>query len=628
MTVRTAGTSISKKDSGTKPGGSLWLDSGTSRVRVMMRCLLVGLPCLWLSAVTAWIRVEYYDGLDAICVARFFTGEFPAFLVTRAPLMGAVLAPVRLLTRSWNLHPLAVGPYHVLIALLHSLYLIGIYAFFRGRFGETRAVWAVFVSAILNVVFFSYAPFLSHDILPGGMLVVMLILAERFADRPSFMAWMELVCVGTCAALLKQTYGLFWLLILVSRGLPGLLPRGLLRRTGRREWLALGCGAALSGLVYWLLMGWVLHMNLPDIPYLLRPYRQMVMVGGQYAGTSIHFPVWVYLRNIPFYGLFAAVLVIPGLWQALRRGDRFSQALALVWLGGILVMHLTRMREVRYLAFLMPLTAYLGITALTRLEDIRQYGIGLVVLLGLDIALAIRAAAQYRDPFYHQAPQRQFCDLVCTGQEARSPVFYTDILSFMPSHNSPFAGDRYHRLFHVGPRHLQILYGVPLPDLRKVAVPETELATAAAEYPAACLYSSQGSLYYPPRLWSGPPAGIDRFAMAGTLAERICSSTDGSAAPCELVSAEDGKVWLRGNDLGQLLEPFILPCLKDRSSGRVFPIHPVSAVQAEVAEDENGPSLSAANANWELWGFRIRALAVPARERSGLEYLFFAGPSQ
>ncbi len=592
------------------------------RLLRLVRGILLGLPIAWLWLAAIWIKVEYYDGYDAISNARFLTGEFPAFILTRAPLMPALLAPVRLLTRGLGLHPLEVRPYHVVSAALHTAYLLGIYSFLRRRHGESMAVLAVFATSILNFVFFSYAPFISHDLLPGGLFLLMLVLADRVGRPGGRRAWGALVLTGAAAALIKPTYGLFWVCVLLSEGLPYLLSRGQSDRRGLRVGAAMLGGAALSGILYWLIMAMVLGRNFPGRPpFLLRPYLQIQQVMTQYEGTPVRFPVWVYVRNLPFYGLLNLVLLVPGLVLCLRR-DRFSRSVAVSWIAAFAAMHVLAFREVRYLAFLTPLSAYIGCRSAPLLFKSR-FNAALLALLAVDLVLAGGEALRLRAPFYRDGPQRAFCDAVRPGDRLRSPVFYTGLMSFIPPLNSPFAGDRYHRMFHIGPRHLQMLYGVPRRDLRRTPLPEQALRTAAGEFPQACLFSARRELRNSLEWLPGPPSGLTGFAMAAAVSTKIADSATGGGV---WSAAADGDApgpavpQLRGPDFARLLEPCLLPCLLDRTSGAVFPAELSPAGTLRVLANEDGVSPSPTE-DWEVRAFRLQSLAVPSREGPGLAYI-------
>ena len=47
----------------------------------------------WLLAAAAVVDIEYYDGLDSVANARFYTGQSPEYVATRGPLMGLLLIP-------------------------------------------------------------------------------------------------------------------------------------------------------------------------------------------------------------------------------------------------------------------------------------------------------------------------------------------------------------------------------------------------------------------------------------------------------------------------------------------------------------------------------------------------------
>ena len=111
-------------------------------------------------------------------------------------MMALLLMPAELARTAFGLHPLDVRSYHILLALLHVAYLILVYRLLTRVFGHSWFVFAAWVAAIPNFVFFSYSPFVSHDIIPGVLLLYMLVWCDRFSRHRSFLLWTELVAMG------------------------------------------------------------------------------------------------------------------------------------------------------------------------------------------------------------------------------------------------------------------------------------------------------------------------------------------------------------------------------------------------------------------------------------------------
>jgi len=66
----------------------------TSRHLKALAGVCVGLPVLWLWLSAVFVTVELYDGYDAICNARFFIGNGPYFIPSRAPLLALFIAGI------------------------------------------------------------------------------------------------------------------------------------------------------------------------------------------------------------------------------------------------------------------------------------------------------------------------------------------------------------------------------------------------------------------------------------------------------------------------------------------------------------------------------------------------------
>jgi hypothetical protein len=477
----------------------------------------------WLAAAAWLVQIEYYDGLSAIVNARFFLGNVDRYVADRAPMMAWLLVPAELVRTTLGLHTLDVRLYHIFLAMLHAAYLVLTYrllmqifppgtgSFFPRPGSDIRrglepppsdspgkmclspsaCAWltlAAWAAAVPNFIFFSFSPFISHDILPGLLLLYMLVRCDRFLERPSYGVWLELVAVGAAAALMKQTFGIFWLLALLaalfqcarSRRLSkkgtGSEPHSeispetssgeapvpfFLQAANRAAWTnlwGLACAAAASGIITWLALGCILGNTDPHSPLLIRPLRNLQYLAGVYEGKNVVFPLWIYLRNAPAYGWLALLLVVPG-WVLSMRGTRLQQSIAIAWLGGLAFLHLLPLREVRYIAFLAPLTACLLVPALRFLAQWKlALGVALLVL-AFDIGRCALEAAQVFDPFYTSGIERKFFDLLDDPERRAAPVFVNaPMLSFVSPIPGPLAADRYHRVFHFGVIHLRYLY--------------------------------------------------------------------------------------------------------------------------------------------------------------------------
>jgi len=111
----------------------------------------------------------------------------------------------------------------------------------RSRFGCRWPTLIAFAAAIPTVVYFCYAPSISHDVLPGLVVLVMLQMADRHANRPSLRIWLGLVSMGAAVALIKHMYGAIWVAILIAYACLAVIDRS---RAGWIHLLHLAAAAA------------------------------------------------------------------------------------------------------------------------------------------------------------------------------------------------------------------------------------------------------------------------------------------------------------------------------------------------------------------------------------------------
>ena len=249
---------------------------------------------------------------------------------------------------------LALDPFdfrldHAISGLLHFGYLL---PRSTSRWSTSSAgpgpPWRCLPAPSPVTCFFHIGPFVSHDLAPGALLLWMVIWSEDFARSPRWPAWLLLVAAGAIAPLVKQTYGVFWIAVLVAHGLPLLIRPGSADRSERRTLVWLVAGAATSGLITWTVYGLVLRTWVPNEPLWLRPYYNLQYLGHVYDGTDTQFPLWIYLRNLWAYGRLttladSGLVVLPG-WiaPAATRGHRVMTV--------VVFLHLLPLREVRYFA--------------------------------------------------------------------------------------------------------------------------------------------------------------------------------------------------------------------------------------------------------------------------------------
>lgn len=422
--------------------------------------LLAGLIAAWLAWSLWVVNVEFDDGYATIVNSQYFLGLSADYLFSRAPMLAWMLMPAEWVANALGLDPLDVRPHHLLMALVHFGYVLGVWQLLRRRFGATPSTLLAFAAAIPTTVFFCYAAFISSDLFPGLVALGMLWLADRHAAQPRLETWLALVLLGAFVALVKHMYGAIWLAILLAHA-------GLVLVEGRRAWrpLAQLCLAgALSGLIFWLAYGLVLKSSFPDVPWLLRPLHQMqtVVAAFQVEGpiTEIIYQ-WVYLRNLSIYGMLAMTLVLPGIVLAWRKGDRLQRSIAIAWLVLFAVMQAVSFKEARYLAYLAPLSAFLIAPVIAELARRNwMYLLPLGALLLVDLGFSVREAARLRAPFYRNQVS-EFLGILPAPKALHGRIVMTRYLSFVTPDKYAFFGDRYHRIINLNSDQIRLLYGYP-----------------------------------------------------------------------------------------------------------------------------------------------------------------------
>jgi len=480
-------------------------DQANSLVRTAIYALIAAIGG-WLILSAVLVDIEYYDGLSAICNSRYFLGLNKFYVFDRGPLMAWLQMPAEALKSRLAQHPLDFRLHHATTALVHAAYLVVVWRALVAEFGSRWSTLAAFTSAITSYIFFSYAPFISHDLFPGALLLWMLIWSEDLARSPRIAPWLMLVAAGTLAPLVKQTYGMFWIAVLAAHVLPTLAREDPDRRTSPRALVWLIVGAATSGLITWIVYGLVLRSWAPDVALWLRPSRNLQYLAHIYDGTDVRFPLWIYVRNLWAYGRLTTLLLIPGLVFSLG-GSRLQRRVALAWVTAIVLMHALPLREVRYIAFLAPLAAFLVVPAVRALRSYRFAPALMAGLLLFDVAGAAVEASKVGTKFYRHSELRTLLEPLSDHSRGRAPIVHNiSMLSFVAPDQSPLAADRYHRIFHVNVLHVGILYGYPLEQVRVVLPSQAAALSASAPDGTFFLFSS-GILAHGPTWVPAPPVG-------------------------------------------------------------------------------------------------------------------------
>ena len=416
----------------------------------------------WLAWAVVCVNVELMDGYAAIVNSQHFLGITDGYFWQRGPGVAWMLMPAEFLAHRLDLHPLDVRVHHALFALIHLAYLIGSWKLLAAEFGTRPSTLVAYIAAVPCFLFFSYAPFISHDLFPGVLTLWMFVLAARYLAAPHKGTLAALVAVGSSLALVKQTYALVWGALLLANALVMFWPGT--SRPGRWQTLgALTLGAALAGLITWSLYGWALASNFPEIGWWQRPLQQAAMtvahveLGGAPADT---FDQWLYLRNLSAYGALTVILLLPGIYISILRGSDLQRMIAIGWLVLVASMAVLEFKEVRYLAFLAPMSAFLLVPAIRIVIAYRRAYAGAILAVWMvDLIRIVVEGARIRDPFYRETLTRFFSVLPTTGP---SPRFVMDVpLSFVAPDAYAFSRDRYHRISSINADQIRLLYGYP-----------------------------------------------------------------------------------------------------------------------------------------------------------------------
>lgn len=423
--------------------------------------LIAALISLWLLSSLYFVNLDFDDGYATIVNAQYLLGITPEYFMQRGPAMAVALMPAEWLASALGLHPLNVRPHHATMVLLHLIYLLGSWVLLTREHDRSWPVLLAYVAAIPSFLFFSYAPFISHDIFPGLLLLLMLWGANKYTQT-SRSAWLiALVMLGTLSALIKQSFALFWVATLVAVATTLVIERRPLREAVRCVFL-LFSSAALSGAITWCLYAWILASSFPAVPYIWRPWAQAVLISeyfGQAGPISEMFYWWVYLRNLPAYGVLTMALIIPGLVLSLGAGSRLQRMIAIAWIVLVACMHCIDFKEVRYLGMLAPLTAFLIVPAITAVIQIRRsYAAILLAVLAFDFVGVTREAARIGDPYYANEVTH-FLEPLPSVNAAHTKVVLAGALSFVSPEPYAFYGDRFHRITNLVDVAVRNLYG-------------------------------------------------------------------------------------------------------------------------------------------------------------------------
>lgn len=554
---------------------------------IFFKYLILIPPVLWLIYSACNLDIEYFDGYDAILNSYYFSGDSSLYIAYKAPLMGLLLVPAHILNLLFSFSPLDLQIYHFEMALIHILYLIAIFLLLEKREGKNCAVALAFAASIPNFVFFSYAPFINIDIYPGLIFIVMIISADKFTNNMNTKYWLSLVISGVIASLIKPTYGIFWFAIICAYIL--MFSPGLSREKKKRQILMfLIAGAFLSLVLYWIIMCFVMKNNFPMVIWILKPWEQIrtMTVANDQQGF---FPWWIYLRNFPFYGIITTLLIIPGLILGFRSKNTFNQLNAICWIISFIILHLFFLREVRYIAFLAPLSAFIIIAPVKYIIEKKPfYLFPIILILMVDLFFSAKEAFRITGDFYQKSQLKSFlAALTDSGThdlKHESSFIMNNFLCFIPPGEKTFAGDRFHRKFHFGPYHLKVLY-CPRQSIRWQEN-SPEINNLLSYDPASFLIYSN---FLPVNSDNIMGNSKDLFINYVLLTAKS-TNLDMISKECEIFrNNSSGNLCIRSPFTGKVFQSYIFPVLFDADNHKIYHISQTPDGNFEI---ENSKSLN------------------------------------
>ena len=304
-----------------------------------------------------------------------------------------------------------------------------------------------FATAVTSVVFYCFSPYLNHDILPGLIFLLMIYIADRWLNEGSRADALLLVVIGAAVVLIKQTYALFWVLIVVYAAMAMIFRWD----DGRVDWRKFGqvLGlAVLSGGLTWIAYACFTAGQWAHLAWYSRPWELALAVSETFGrDADIVFAADLYLRNLHNLGILAMLLVVPGVILALRGRNARLRMIAVCWVMSVLAIQFTTFKEVRYLLFLAPLTAVLIVPMIEWAIRRRALLIAMVLVIGVDQFRGLSSATRQLTTTATIDPVRF---LESAGTEGR--VVASKIISFVYNAQSPLQRDSYHGIYHVSSR--------------------------------------------------------------------------------------------------------------------------------------------------------------------------------
>jgi len=422
----------------------------------------------WLTWGALVVGVETADGYLTLKTAQYFLGLNQHYGFQRGPFLALYLLPAEWSSNFLNLHPLDVRPHHILTALLNSIYLVLIWVLLKQYYQKSNWLLAVaFLATIPSFIFFSYGVFISSDIMPGVLLLGMILIVFKYVEKPNLSSWLALIAIGFVSVTIKQTYAIFWISILIAS----------LFFYPKKITLHLFFAACISAILSWLAYAWFLNNAIPaETPWWKGPYELITFVKNLYAdqGESLDelFVWWLYIRNYYNYGLLTSTLILPSIIYVLffyKSKTNHFRVMAAVWIICITFMQTIAFKEVRYLAFLAPLSAFLLVPFFHAIYDSkysRLFIFLIVASFSFDIIQNTSEATRINNRFYQDLTKNYLkpLDDMYSKYSSYSPdnpkIVMINSIGLTPNIFSPLKSDRFHRTFHLPNNILPDIYSI------------------------------------------------------------------------------------------------------------------------------------------------------------------------
>ncbi len=526
--------------------------------------IIFSIVCCWLLACAWLIEGEYGDGYATIVNSKFLFADAQNYYSIRGPLAAIMLWPVEVALQLFNVSDFSIVPYHFYSAIFHGLYLLGCWLILRRLYGCNSASLLAFIAAILTVVFVAYSPYLSHDIVPGAIFLLMILGVHRWLSVQTLGWAMLVVFLGAMVTLFKQTYAIFWISIVFSVFIL-LLTKKAPELLDARKLAGLLLLAGISAVISWLGYGFFGQWDFPEESIWTRPVSIIQGVFGNYSAETKQnegswseiFPWYIYWINIQNYGISAMLLVVSGLYLALRgfgtlkghstvkerdsiNGNKVSEdgttnenseisstikshstalfMLAICWLFCFIFVLLLSAREVRYLGFLAPLTMVLIVPTIQKiLQFKRLYILLFTAVLLLDVSRSITLGIGYLTNAGSMQMQKFFSPVNKIPPERR--LLTSRILNFPFLMKSPLWQDRYHGIYHLDYIQLLAFYDkiINLGMVKNLG----ELNTNNMKPGDVLFFSNDMLVRSPPWTKDNQPSDMKNFFQVSGIAQNI-----------------------------------------------------------------------------------------------------------